>query len=807
MGKFTERLALIIDADGQGAIRELSKVGDSAKRELGAAEERAAKARAALTTYGSTAVVAAATATGALAKLGVAAGNLNETTSATRVIFGDAADGLDQFARSAASIGLSRREALDAVNTFGTLAKAADLTGDNAARFSERLTRLAADLASFRNTTPADAIDAIGQALRGENEAIRRYGVLLDDATLRQRAFDEGLVASTTETLPPAIKVQAAYAEIVAQTSDAQGDAVRTGDSYANQQRQLAANAANLAAGLGKGVLPALTSVVSTANAGVGAFSGLSDGTQQAVGTIATIGVAAVGAVGALSVMAGQADKLRDRFTDAEGALTAFGRGATVIGGIAALAIGTEVTITAIDELTGSTRNLNAALAEAAQAKDAAAALAAFQRATQLAADGLTSQNIAQGVIDAFSLGIGEESGAERLVRAQRDNFDALLSANVPAAERIVDALRAQGEEVGDLQAKIDGKRKADVQAIQDQRQYATELDAATDALNGQTAATETASVTMAEWSEELKTSIADVDTATRELTRAQQDLERLRRGGVAEVQARAELQLRGALLASADAADRARDAERRLDRQRREDATGLTRDRLELDRAEALERLLDAQALGGSGDPLDFLRAGVGTKEATLDLEDADRALTDFDAGVRETTDAAQRAVAQALVNVDQQAFTVIDARRNMTDAVVDYQRAVEDAARRELDLLAQLEEATERRIGTINQMAGLAQDRLYSATVPGPGATYGNPDGPQYDEPLGPPLPPLPGLGNRPPGGGDINLPYGIGVPGMGGVTYVTITIDGSNLTPSQIAEEIDRKGSFLAGSVKRF
>ena len=41
-----------------------------------------------------------------------------------------------------------------------------------------------ADLASFHNTSPEEAIEAIGSAFRGEAEPMRKYGVLLDDASL-----------------------------------------------------------------------------------------------------------------------------------------------------------------------------------------------------------------------------------------------------------------------------------------------------------------------------------------------------------------------------------------------------------------------------------------------------------------------------------------------------------------------------------------------------------------------------------------------------------------------------------------------
>ena len=86
-----------------------------------------------------------------------------------------------------------QQQALDAAATFATFGGAAGLAGDDLVNFSTGFVGLASDMASFNNTTPEQAIQAIGAALRGEAEPMRQYGVLLDDATLRQKALELGL--------------------------------------------------------------------------------------------------------------------------------------------------------------------------------------------------------------------------------------------------------------------------------------------------------------------------------------------------------------------------------------------------------------------------------------------------------------------------------------------------------------------------------------------------------------------------------------------------------------------------------------
>ncbi len=185
-----------------------------------------------------------------------AASDLNETISKTTQVFEGSSDEILAWSRTSASaFGQSRRQALDAASTFATFGKAAGMGGSELTNFAQSLTVLSSDLASFYNTSPEDAILAIGAALRGESEPIRRYGVLLNDAALKQRAMAMG-ISDGTETLTAQQKVMAAYSEILAQTSDAQGDFQRTQDGLANSSRTLKANLSDLTAELGQRALP-----------------------------------------------------------------------------------------------------------------------------------------------------------------------------------------------------------------------------------------------------------------------------------------------------------------------------------------------------------------------------------------------------------------------------------------------------------------------------------------------------------------------------------------------------------------------
>ena len=195
-----------------------------------------------------------------------AASDLNEEVSKSSVIFGQASDDIRAFAQNAVeSMGLSEVAALTATGTFGNLFKTMGMGQQEAANMSKVMLQLAADLGSFHNTTTEDAINAIGAALRGESEPIRRYGVLLDDATLKAEALSQGLYDGVG-ALSPATRALAAYSVILKQTGDAQGDFARTSSGLAGQKKILQAQFDDLTVAVGQAFLPVIQDAVTAMN-------------------------------------------------------------------------------------------------------------------------------------------------------------------------------------------------------------------------------------------------------------------------------------------------------------------------------------------------------------------------------------------------------------------------------------------------------------------------------------------------------------------------------------------------------------
>jgi hypothetical protein len=222
---------------------------------------------------GSQATRGVSTAIGNIARIGVVAGgalaagigvsikqasDLNEEIDKSKVVFGAASDEVLAFSRNAATIGLATSEALGAAGAFGNMFNTVGLAQDKSADMSTTMVQLAADMASFNTEDPSEMLLRLRSGLAGEAEPLRRFGVLLSEARVKEFAYRNG-IAATGEALTEAQKVQARYGLILEDTAIQQGNFAKTSKGVANQTRQLRANLKNVAAAIGTAFLPTLS--------------------------------------------------------------------------------------------------------------------------------------------------------------------------------------------------------------------------------------------------------------------------------------------------------------------------------------------------------------------------------------------------------------------------------------------------------------------------------------------------------------------------------------------------------------------
>lgn len=226
-----------------------------------------------------------------------AASDLEESQSKVTTVFGDQADKVMEWAEtSATAFGQSKQQALEAAGTYGNLLQAFGVASDAAADMSMNMVQLAADLASFNNTSIDDAIQAIRSGLSGETEPLKRFGVALTDARLKAEAMAQGIYDGAG-ALDAGQKAQAAYAVILQDTSLAQGDFARTSDGLANTTRILEAAVDDAKATIGVGLVDALQNAAAAA----GGAEGMAEQIDYAATRIGNMIAGAGALVGTLS--------------------------------------------------------------------------------------------------------------------------------------------------------------------------------------------------------------------------------------------------------------------------------------------------------------------------------------------------------------------------------------------------------------------------------------------------------------------------------------------------------------------------
>jgi hypothetical protein len=136
---------------------------------------------------------------------------------------------------------------------------------DEAMDLGSSLTRLAIDVGSLKNVMDAEAIDAFTSAIVGNHRAVRKYGIVITEARLKQEAMAAGLTDSF-DSLTNMQKVLLRYNIILHDSRDAMKDATNTAGTYANQVKRLKGNLKEMAITVGEPLKSALTKGITAIN-------------------------------------------------------------------------------------------------------------------------------------------------------------------------------------------------------------------------------------------------------------------------------------------------------------------------------------------------------------------------------------------------------------------------------------------------------------------------------------------------------------------------------------------------------------
>ena len=195
-----------------------------------------------------------------------------ESDSMFDTVFGSLANDVRQWSEELQStLGLNGYAIRENVATLYNMTQSMGLASNKALTLSKDMTLLAEDMASFYNISSDEAFNKIRSGLTGETEPLKALGILVDDATIKQYAYANG-IAKTGSELSNTEKVMARYIAIQQQTATASGDLARTLNSPANQLRVLQNNLNLLKIELGNAFMPIVQVVLPILNSFVQAL-------------------------------------------------------------------------------------------------------------------------------------------------------------------------------------------------------------------------------------------------------------------------------------------------------------------------------------------------------------------------------------------------------------------------------------------------------------------------------------------------------------------------------------------------------
>lgn len=193
--------------------------------------------------------------------------SLTEVENVVRTTFGNYEKLIQDFSKtSIQDFGMSELTAKQVASRFQAMGTAMGFSQGKMADMSLQLTKLTADMASFYDMEQSDVARNLQAVFTGETEPLRKYGLDLTQATLKEWAMKQGLDADIS-SMTQAEKTMLRYQYVMANTAAAQGDFARTSDTWANQVRILKQSFEQLASIIGGALINAFKPFVRTLNA------------------------------------------------------------------------------------------------------------------------------------------------------------------------------------------------------------------------------------------------------------------------------------------------------------------------------------------------------------------------------------------------------------------------------------------------------------------------------------------------------------------------------------------------------------
>lgn len=212
--------------------------------------------------------------------------SLTEIQNVVDVTFGNFKNKIESLSKvSIPELGMSELTAKKIASKFQAMGTAMGFTQSTMSDMSVALTRLAGDMASFYNVEQSVVGEDLESIFTGQTKPLRQYGLDLTEATLQEWALKNGIDANI-KSMSQMEKTLLRYQYVMANTGAAQGDFIRTANTWANQIRILKENFKALSSVIGSVFINALKPLVSALNGAMASVISFATTISNALGKL-----------------------------------------------------------------------------------------------------------------------------------------------------------------------------------------------------------------------------------------------------------------------------------------------------------------------------------------------------------------------------------------------------------------------------------------------------------------------------------------------------------------------------------------
>ena len=205
----------------------------------------------------------------------------------------------DWLNTSMESFGLSKLSAAEMIADFGALFDNFGFKIEETTKMSQSLVERVRDLGARYNKSSEETANALNAIFTGQTEPLRKFGVVLNQASLQEYAYAQGIRKKISE-MTEAEKVQLRYNFVMAQTSTALGYFKKEHNTASAQLENFREIVKEIGVTFGEVIIPVFGPILNGINNTLKFVAGLDQGTRKFIVTIAlmaaSIGPLLVGA-------------------------------------------------------------------------------------------------------------------------------------------------------------------------------------------------------------------------------------------------------------------------------------------------------------------------------------------------------------------------------------------------------------------------------------------------------------------------------------------------------------------------------